>query len=124
MKTEKDIMDFQLKVGENIEHFRNLRKLNTKQIAAALNIGEVSYRNIERGISELTLSKMLKIANILKVNYAQILEFDSSMVFNNNGTANVFAHTNNQMEDGYKLCIQQYKEENTFLKNQLKKNIK
>jgi transcriptional regulator with XRE-family HTH domain len=122
VKESKKQENIQAIVGSNIEHFRLLKKKTPKDMATVLNITEVAYRNIERGLSEISLTKIMQIAELLQIHYAQILEIDGKQVFNynNNGSANIFSHnTTNNVEEGYKLCIAQYKEEIKFLKKQV-----
>jgi transcriptional regulator with XRE-family HTH domain len=124
VKEGKKQENIQAIVGSNIEHFRLLKKKTPKDMATVLNITEVAYRNIERGLSEISLTKIMQIAELLQIHYSQILEIDSKQTFNytntGTGTANMFAHsTYNFAEEGYKLCIAQYKEEIKFLKKQV-----
>jgi transcriptional regulator with XRE-family HTH domain len=108
------------KIGKNIENFRHLQNKGTKEMAKSLGITEVAYRNIERGITDVTLIKIMQIAESLNVHYSQILEFESSLIvnYNNSGTGNTFAYENNQVDTGYKLLIDNLQENINFLRKQ------
>jgi transcriptional regulator with XRE-family HTH domain len=112
----------QAMVGQNIEHYRLLQKKTPKEMATALGITEVAYRNIERGISELSLNKIIQIAHILQVHHSQILDIDKSQIYNvSNPTQSKFFYQqsyNNDLAEGYKSAIEQYKAENNFLRKQ------
>jgi transcriptional regulator with XRE-family HTH domain len=120
----------QVQVGANIERLRQLKKKTPKQMAAQLGITEVAYRNIERGIAELSLNKIFQIAEVLELSYTQILDMDGSLVVNYNGgeysgtnMGPITTLNNNHSDEGYKAAIEQYKKENEFLRQQLAKLI-
>ncbi len=113
--------NIQAKVGKNIERIRKERGLTTKKVADELKLTEVAYRNIEWGISETSLKRLLQIAQVLQINYTQVLEGNSSQVVNynnNNGTSNVFTQSNHYPKEGYLLAIAEQKEQITFLRQQ------
>lgn len=104
------------KIGGNIEHCRLLRKKNIKEMASQLGLTETGYRNIERGITEVGATRLFKIAEILQVDILQLLHTSEDTERKNSGM-NVEVIKNN--ENVYKLCIEQYKSENQFLKKQI-----
>ncbi len=104
------------KIGENIEQYRLQNKKNIKQMASLLELTETGYRNIERGITEAGATKLFKIAEILKVPVSQLLKITDE----NADTKNCHQlHVIKTDESFYRLCIDQYKAENQFLKKQL-----
>lgn len=104
------------KIGENIEFFRLQCKKNIKQMACLLELTETGYRNIERGITEAGTTKLFKIAEILKVPVSQLLNIADENSSNRNEN---ILHVMKADESVYRLCIDQYKAENQFLKKQL-----
>lgn len=68
-------------IGGNIKNFRELKELTREQMAHDLNLSVSAYGNIERNQTDLTISRILKIADILEVDVSQILNFDTSHVF-------------------------------------------
>lgn len=104
-------------VGDNIEHFRMLRRKTIKEMAAELHLSVSGYRNIERGISEISLSKIFTIAHILNVDFTQILNLNPTSVLTDD--AEKLDYNNKEAIEFYKLSIQQNKEEISFLRKQL-----
>jgi len=104
------------KIGENIESFRLQNKKNIKQMAAMLELTETGYRNIERGITEAGATKLFKIAAILNISINQLIDVrDTDKEKQSDNNTSNFVNNDNL----YKLCIEQYKTENHFLKKQL-----
>ena len=119
METDTTIDPLQIKVGLNIEQIRNFKKKNIKEIAAALQLSVSGYRNIERGITDISISKLFKIATILDVNFSQFFEIDYYSIRNNKSIESKTADKNRQLQDSYNLRLQQYRDENVFLKKQI-----
>ncbi len=71
-----------IKVGEKIKQLRELKGVSRKTIAFELGLSLSGYSKLERGESDLPLSKLYKIAEILEVDVPKILEFDAQKVFN------------------------------------------
>lgn len=71
-----------LEIGMNIKKIRELKGFTRKYLADKLAIGLSGYAKIERGETELTISKFCKIAEILNVDFNKILKLDSSKLFN------------------------------------------
>lgn len=104
------------KVGESIEQYRLRSRKNIKQMASLLQLSETGYRNIERGITEVGLLKLFKIAEILNVSVPDLLcvtEESTEKIPGQN------LSTPNSTDSIYRLCLEQYKAENQFLKKQL-----
>jgi transcriptional regulator with XRE-family HTH domain len=100
------------KVGENIEQLRLQQKKSVKEMAFLLNLTHSGYRNIERGKTEITITKVFQIADILNGHFFQLLDFENNYVPNNNSI-------NVQIIETLKARIQEYKEENLFMRKQL-----
>ncbi|MEO7769181.1 MAG: helix-turn-helix transcriptional regulator [Ferruginibacter sp.] len=105
-------------IGENIEQLRLFKKMPIKEIASALQLSGTAYRNIERGISNSSISKLFEISVLLEINIVQLFEFDINVVRkeSKNGKAN---YPSKQLEENYHQRIQQFKEENSFLKKRI-----
>lgn len=74
----------QLNIGENIKKFRELKNITRDEIADALGITVGAYGKIERNETDITITRLFKIAELLQVDLAQILNFDVSQIFNFN----------------------------------------
>ena len=114
-----DYKEVQKKVGENIEYVRLLKKKTIKEIASSINLTDTGYRNIERGITDISVTKLFHLAAILKVDQSQLLELDLNTFMKGEEHEKLSVQYSKQMEENYRLRIQQYKDENGFLKKQV-----
>ncbi|MFY8166151.1 MAG: helix-turn-helix domain-containing protein [Sediminibacterium sp.] len=111
-----------MNLGENIKKFRELKNITREVIASELEMSLSGYSKIERNEVDLTISKIQKIAEILKVDVSQILNFDASQIFNvsnNNLVHSIGAKAENMhfYTDDYKeKYIKMLEEENKRLK--------
>lgn len=87
-----------MSIGKKIKQLRELRNFTQAYMADELGMSLGGYGKIERNETDITISKLNQIAEILNTNLATILNFDSSQVFNqyNNKTANVNGVVQNQ----------------------------
>lgn len=63
-------------LGERIRMLRVIKSLSQENMANELDISVASYSNIERDVTDLTVSRLIKIAKILGVKASDILEMD------------------------------------------------
>lgn len=115
-----------INIGDNIKKFRELKNITREHMAHALEMSLSGYGKIERGETELTVSKLEKVAEILGVHLAQLLNFDASQIFNIHGNQTVqgigakadhmYFHGDEYREKYIKIL----EEENQRLKEQLK----
>jgi transcriptional regulator with XRE-family HTH domain len=116
----------QLNIGENIKKFRDLRGITREQMADYLNLSVSAYGNIERNITDLTISRIQHIAEILEVDMSQIMNFDVSQVFNiqNNQViqgANSKVENHTHPDEYREKYIKMLEAENERLKNLVSK---
>lgn len=71
-----------INVGEKIKHLRELKGVSRKTLAFELGLSLSGYSKLERGETDLPLSKLYKISEVLEVDVAKILDFDAQKVFN------------------------------------------
>lgn len=71
-----------LDIGGNIKKFRELKGLTREEMADSLDLSVSAYGNIERNKTDLTISRVQQIAEILEVEMSQVLNFDASQIFN------------------------------------------
>jgi transcriptional regulator with XRE-family HTH domain len=67
------------KILTNIKEFRNKKGFTNKVMASELNISVAAYRKIEFNQTKLTVEKLLKIAQILEVDTATLLDIKSKI---------------------------------------------
>lgn len=64
-------------VYKNIKRIRELKDLTREYVAAELNMSTSGYGKIERGEVDLTLTKLIQIANVLEVSIEFIFKFNA-----------------------------------------------
>lgn len=70
------------KVYLNIRKIRELKNFTREYVAGELNMSMSGYGKIERGEVDLTVNKLLEIANVLNVSIEFIFRFDVAVFFN------------------------------------------
>ena len=87
-----------MSIGKKIKQMRELRNYTQSYMALQLDMSVQGYGKIERDETDITLTKIKKIAEILDTTMPSILEFDSTQVFNqyNNKIANANGVVHNQ----------------------------
>ncbi|MES2430937.1 MAG: helix-turn-helix transcriptional regulator [Bacteroidota bacterium] len=119
MQIVSESKKLQKKVGENIENIRLLKRKTIKEMAHLLGLTDTGYRNIERGITEITIAKLFQLSEIFEIHYSQLIEFSPNSFVSIKQAPHVNIEINNSIFEGYKVCIQSLKEENLFLRKQL-----
>ncbi|MBI1835803.1 MAG: helix-turn-helix transcriptional regulator [Flavobacteriia bacterium] len=66
------------KLAERIRMARLMKNLSQQNMADELGLTVASYSNIERGVTEITVSRLFEIAKILQLKVSSMLDFDSS----------------------------------------------
>ncbi len=123
-------MEFQpLQLGQKIKKLRELKNFTQSHIASELGITQSAYSKIEQGETEVSYSKLSKIAEVLGMAPEEIMTFNEQMIFNvmHNQTGNGFVVNKGFTENERKLYedqITQLKEEVCYLKKVLDKLLK
>ncbi len=108
-----------MNVGDKIKKLRELKNYTQQYMADQLELSLSGYGKIERNETDISISKLDKIAKILHTDVNTILSFDEKHIFNftNNQSANGIVQnhytTQNELID---RITQQYKEEIAHLK--------
>ncbi len=76
------ISDQQL--GKNIRNLREMKNYTQEAFAVHLDISQKQFSRIESGEVSTSIKMLFKICQVLEVEPAFLLEFDSSKIFNNN----------------------------------------
>ena len=119
------LQEYNMNIADNIKKFRELKGIGRKEMAAELNLSLSAYSKIERDEVDLTISRIEKIAQILGIDIAQLLNFDASNIFNISGNQTVQAvapkaENMNFYGDDYKeKYIKMLEAENERLRKQL-----
>jgi transcriptional regulator with XRE-family HTH domain len=123
-------MEFQpLQLGEKIKKLRELKNFTQSHIASELGITQSAYSKMEQGETEVSYSKLSKIAEVLGMAPEEIMTFNEQMIFNvmHNQTGNGFVVNKGISDNEKKLYedqIAQLKEEVSYLKKVLDKLLK
>ena len=75
------------KLGEHLRFVRVQQGLSQQNVADELGITVAAYSNIERGITNITITRLFEIAEILKTTPAKLLEYDTN---NLSDSANIY----------------------------------
>jgi transcriptional regulator with XRE-family HTH domain len=124
---EQSPEELQKKLGKAIERIRISKNVPAKNIADELKLSLSAYRNIERGLSEVTFLKIVRIAQVLNVSYTDILEIEKGNIYQNsnhtgdgntNTAGSYHSFVYNQIESGYKVALSEQKEVINHLRQQ------
>ncbi len=109
-------------LGQKIKKLRELKDLTQEFMASELGMNQSAYSKIESGASEVSVSKLEKIASVLGIKPEDILTFNEQMVFNvmHNQTGNGLVINNHTVSENerelYLGQINSLKEEIAHLK--------
>lgn len=121
------------KIPQNIKKFRELRNYTREDMASFLEMSTSGYAKIEQGNVDLSIRKLEQIADILKVEIRQIMDFEVSQVFNicdntiTDSNAVVGCSSNRDLQNLFKTpeylkkLINSLERENKLLRDQLEK---
>lgn len=108
-----------MKLGDKIKKLRELKNYTQQYLADELGISLSGYGKIERDQTEITLSRLMQIAEILDVDLFTLIQFNGDSFFKSTKNS-----SSNSDLDGVKVSysdwanelIEKYKEENGYLK--------
>lgn len=89
----------ELTVGQKIKRAREFSGVKQDVIAEKLGISQASYSKIESNETDVTISRLQKIAEILELDVADIIGFDQKMFINKNQNNNITYLTNSNFND-------------------------
>lgn len=73
-----------LKIGENLKEIREKqKKLRQEDVAKALGISTKAYSNIENNVSDITLTRLQELSDILGVTPEYILNYQDKSTYTN-----------------------------------------
>lgn len=115
-------------IGLNIRKIRELKGYSQDFMAQQLEISQRQYSRFEKNETEITLSKLEKISEILEVTSQQLMGFDEKFIFQNQGAAfgnnqNYYAFSEKEREQ-YEKRINHLESEILFLRTQMEMVLK
>ncbi len=115
-----------MKINEKIRFMRQLKEFSQEDMAERLGLSLNGYANIERGDTDVQISRLEQIAEILSVDLLELLSFGEKtvacLIGNNN---NQFSHVEQSVSDAkqaqfeiekLQLIIEQQRMEIAYLK--------
>lgn len=76
-----------MEIGTKIRKVRELKSYTQEYMATRLGISQPAYAKLEKDDSDLTLSRIKNIADILEIKVEDLINFSDKYIFNNHGTA-------------------------------------
>lgn len=70
-------------IVDNIRKIRELKNISREYMASKLHISETQYGKIERNETDITIKRIIEIADILEVPYSKIFELNMNQILNN-----------------------------------------
>ena len=116
------------KVLEKLKEARKEKGYSHENMAAELGISQAAYTNIEKKQSNLTVERLIKIAEILEKPTFYFFEATPNNIYNQNfsDNSNGYGHIDNlyqenkevyhKLSDSYEATIQNLKDEVSFLR--------
>jgi len=115
------------KVFEKIRFYRQIKGWTQENIAEKLDMSPSGYGSIERGDTDVSLSRLEKIAEVLEIELSDLFNLEEKQIFNFGGTHNNhhqiwYSHlSQDQMQLKYEfekqqLIIDKLQQENLYLK--------
>lgn len=81
-----------MNIGKNIRHIRELKNKNQSFVAEHLGMSLGGYSKIETGQSDVSFSKLVKIAEVLETDLNTLLNFDpKNIIYQCNNTNSVIS---------------------------------
>jgi transcriptional regulator with XRE-family HTH domain len=122
-----------MSIAQNIKNIRELKNFTQDYMATQLDITQGAYSKIERGETDMPLSRLEQIAKILGIKLLDIVGFEEGKIClyvskdkysdnskHGNGSKGFVVNSNaSEKEKLYEQMIQQQKEEIVFLKKML-----
>ncbi len=91
--------ELQIKIGKEIKRLRMVSEMTQEQVAEGLHLDRNAYGEIERGKTDIHLSRLVQIANFFEVEIEDLVGSNKA-VFYVNGTSNT--QSNNNLYNDYR----------------------
>jgi transcriptional regulator with XRE-family HTH domain len=112
-------------IGAKIKHFRDIKGYSQEHMATKLGMSLKTYNNLENEKTKIDTKKIQQIAQILEVNWLELLSFgekitqiNSNVIGDNNTNSNPVIYANLTDKDLIHI-IDKSKQEVSFLKEKI-----
>ena len=113
-----------LQIGINIKKIRQEKELDIKKVCIDLDMSPAAYGNIERGLTDLNISRIIQLSNYFNVHVSTILATNNIANFN----FRHYSQVGESKADGFLIVLDHLLNEINFLRTQndylLKRNSK
>ena len=104
MKNKKD--NIRKEIGYKIKFIRNLRGISTEDFADKLGISRSQLQNYEKGLTDIKISKLYEISQLMNVELDFFFESNSALAENdNNFDFNILTKYNHIKDDKIKEAV-------------------
>lgn len=80
--------ELQIKIGKEIKKLRTVNDMTQEQVAEGLHLDRNAYGEIERGKTDIHLSRLVQVANFFEVSIEDLVGSKDKAVFYVAGTSN------------------------------------
>lgn len=108
-----------MQVFERIKMFRNIKGWSQEYVANQLEISLNAYGCIERGDTDVNLSRLKQIASLFEIELSELFNQSENMVLNLGGTQNNQWYNYNH----HQTCNVNNSDNNLSLKHELEKQV-
>ncbi|MEI7866248.1 MAG: helix-turn-helix transcriptional regulator [Candidatus Methylumidiphilus sp.] len=91
--------ELQIKIGKEIKKLRTLNEMTQEQVSEGLHLDRNAYGEIERGKTDIHLSRLVQVANFFEVEIEDLVGSKDKAVFYVAGTSN--SQSNNNLYNEY-----------------------
>jgi transcriptional regulator with XRE-family HTH domain len=105
-------------IGTKIKKIRELKNYTQEYMSDRLGVSQSTYARFEKDDSDLTVSKINKIAEVLEVSVDDLLHFNERLVFNNYNSSHINQANNIEINLPEKL-IQLYEDKIKLLEEKI-----
>lgn len=105
------------KLGERLRFIRTQQGLSQQNVADELGITVAAYSNIERGVTNINITRLYEIAEILKTTPSKLLEDDTNHLSDN---ANIYFQGVSSQINFINQQVNILQQEVTALKNEMR----
>lgn len=104
--------------GDKIRTYRTMKGLSQENVAKLLGISLNSYSKIERGETDITVTRLQQIADVLQIRITDIVGLGDNGFYYPNGNQN---NTNSLSGEGIEFIVEleKLRTENQGLKNEI-----